>query len=146
MRGLSLYSLQKGQCNGGQGNTMTCTLPTFTSSANTLADISYSVVFGDAAGPNRMLAGLRLEYKPDPVFATDGTALMPTEFSPGSGAALTITVSLIHFLCHAIPQSVCCISNSGTKYWVSGKLCLCLRKPQTAFLSSPFLFPHNMIC
>ncbi|CAI8038569.1 Plexin-A4 [Geodia barretti] len=56
-----------------------------------LTNISYAVRFGDAPGPNRTRAELTLESRPDPVFPEDGTALSQTEFSPGSGAPLTIS-------------------------------------------------------
>ena len=88
----AVYSLQEvGRCNGREGNTMICSLPRFTTQE--LTYISYTVRFGDAPGPNRTRAELTLESRPDPVFPEDGTALSQTEFSPGSGAALTISVS-----------------------------------------------------
>jgi plexin A len=80
-----------GRCNGRKGNTMICSLPRFTTQEPDLSNISYTVRFGDAPGPNRTRAELTLESRPDPVFPEDGTALSQTEFSPGSGAALTIS-------------------------------------------------------
>ena len=91
----AVYSLQEevGRCNGAVGNTMICSLPRFTTQEPDLTNISYTVRFGDAPGPNRTRAELTLESRPDPVFSEDGTALSQTEFFPGSGAPLTISVS-----------------------------------------------------
>ena len=73
---------------------MICSLPSFTTQEPHLTNVSYTVIFGDAPGPNGTRAQLTLESRPDPVFPEDGTALSQTEFFPGSGAPLTISVSL----------------------------------------------------
>ncbi|CAI8056125.1 Plexin-A4 [Geodia barretti] len=51
---------------GAQGNTMICSLPSFTTQEPHLTNISYTVIFGDAPGPNRTRAELTLESRPDP--------------------------------------------------------------------------------
>ena len=72
---------------------MICNLPSFTSSESDLTNISYTVIFGAAPGPNRTRTQLTLESRPNPTFAMDGSALSQTEFSAGSGGPLGISVS-----------------------------------------------------
>ena len=72
---------------------MICNLPNFTISESDLTNISYTVIFGDAPGPNRTRMQLTLELRPNPTFLEDGSALSQTEFSPGSGGPLEISVS-----------------------------------------------------
>ena len=70
-----------------------CTLPSFKTSGSELkSNISYTLKYGAAPGPDLTVEALTINMRPDPVFAEDGSALSPTEFLSGVGGLLRITV------------------------------------------------------
>ena len=74
--------------------TVTCVLPSFVSTTLALTNISYNIRVGFARGPHLISEALTLSAVPDPVFATDGSAIMGnSEHVIGSGALLVIEVS-----------------------------------------------------
>ena len=61
---------------------MMCLLPNFTTSGSELkSNISYTVMFGSAPGPDLTVEELTLSVRPDPVFAEDGSALSDNQVS-----------------------------------------------------------------
>ena len=74
------------------GTVLTCIVPPLTSST-VRANVSYTVRFGNAPGPDLASSDLTLDVAPNPSFARDGSALEDSEFSAGEGGLLTITVS-----------------------------------------------------
>ena len=76
--------------------TVMCTLPSFTVSGPELkSNISYTLKYGAAPGPDLTVEALTINMRPDPVFAEDGSALSPTVFFSGRGGLLRINVSLL---------------------------------------------------
>jgi len=74
--------------------TVTCVSPSFLSTTLALTNISYNIRVGYALGPHQISEALTLSAVPDPVFATDGSAIMGnSEHVIGSGAPLMIEVS-----------------------------------------------------
>ena len=74
-----------------------CILPSFTRQDSELrSNVSYTVRFGAAPGPDLTVEELTINMRPDPFFEEDGTALFSsTEFEPGVGGLLRITVSIM---------------------------------------------------
>ena len=96
---ITLYSIQGGLCNGSSGTQLVCIVPAFTaasSSSETRSNISYTVKFGAAPGPDLTDTMLTLDLRPDPVFAEDGSALERREFPAGEESVLRISVSISH--------------------------------------------------
>ena len=82
-------------CSVKDTNTLECLLPNFSTVDSDLkSNISYTVRYGGAPGPDLTLTELVLHQRPNPYFPEDGSALSPTEFSPGTTGLLRITVSL----------------------------------------------------
>ena len=82
-------------CSVKDTNILVCLLPSFSTVDSDLkSNISYTVRYGGAPGPDLTLTELVLHQRPDPTFPEDGSALSPTEFSPGTTGLLRITVSL----------------------------------------------------
>ena len=76
--------------------TLMCTLPSFKTSGPELkSNISYTLKYGAAPGPDLTVEALTINIRRNPVFAEDGSALSPTEFLSGTGGLLRITVSLL---------------------------------------------------
>ena len=75
--------------------TMACVIPSFMSDTQLPTNVSYTIRIGDAPGPNLTKAALTLSVVPDPIFATDGSAIVGgSEQTIGSGALLVINVSV----------------------------------------------------
>ena len=78
-------------CSVKDTNTLECLLPNFSTVDSELkSNISYTVRYG----PDQTLTELVLHQRPNPTFPEDGSALSPTEISPGTTCLLRITVSL----------------------------------------------------
>ena len=92
-----LLTEQGGECSIAENSTtLMCTLPSFTMSRPELkSNISYTLKYGAAPGPDLTVEALTINMRPNPVFAEDGSGLSPTEFSSGTGGLLRITVSLL---------------------------------------------------
>ena len=74
-----------------------CTLPSFTTSGPELkSNISYTLKYGAAPGPDLTVEALTINMRPNPVFAEGGSALSPTEFLSGTGGLLRITVRVYY--------------------------------------------------
>lgn len=54
---------------------MTCVIPSFTSAMELPTNVSYTIQVGNASGPDLTNKNLTLSVVPDPIFATDGSAL-----------------------------------------------------------------------
>ena len=74
---------------------MTCIVPNTTISEMAIANISYTVRIGAAAGPDLTREDLTLDLRPNPVFAEDGSALESNELTGGGTTILRITVRKI---------------------------------------------------
>lgn len=75
--------------------TMTCVSPSYLGTAPQLTNISYTIQVGYALGPNLLNESLTITAVPDPIFATDGTAIIGNiAHVIGSGTLLRIKVSL----------------------------------------------------
>ena len=73
--------------------TLLCTLPSFTTSGPELkSNISYTLKYGAAPGPDLTVETLTIAVRPNPAFTEDGSALFPTTFSSGTGGLLRIIV------------------------------------------------------
>ena len=71
---------------------MICVIPPF--EVNGLpSNISYTIQVGAAPGPNLTDGRLTLDVRPNPMFATDGRAIIDNEIVAGEGGLLTIRVS-----------------------------------------------------
>ena len=82
-------------CSVKDTNTLQCVLPSFTTVDSEMkSNIGYTVRYGGAPGPDLTLTEVVLHQRPNPYFPEDGSALFPTEFSPGTTGLLRITVSL----------------------------------------------------
>ena len=99
MRGC--FPTQGGFCNANGPSVMTCLVPNTTSDLT--SNISYTVRFGSAPGPDLTSVELTLDLRPNPVFAENGSALVDNEFLAGEGGLLEIKVSLsvsdLHVCC-----------------------------------------------
>lgn len=72
---------------------LTCIVP-YTPTSQIMSNISYTVMYGLAPGPDITMDLLVLQVRPNPVFDEEGDAFVSTtSFSPGSGAPLTLRVS-----------------------------------------------------
>ena len=96
---------------------MTCVTPSFTSAAGLPANISYIIRAGYAPGPDLTNEALTLQAVPDPVFATDGSAIVifvgASEHEIGSGILLiNVCVHLSMFCCGCSDEFVCSL------YWL----------------------------
>ena len=57
-------------------------------------NVSYTIIIGDAPGPDLTNEALTLSVVPDPIFVKDGSAIVGgSEHTIGSGALLVINVS-----------------------------------------------------
>ena len=75
--------------------TMACVIPSFMSATQLPTNVSYTIRVGDAPGPDLTNEALTLKMVPDPIFATDGSAIVGgSEHTVGSGALLVINVSV----------------------------------------------------
>ena len=75
--------------------TMACVIPSFMSDTQLLTNVSYTIQVGDAPGPDLTNEALTLSVVTDPIFATDGSAIVGgSEHTIGSGALLVINVSV----------------------------------------------------
>ena len=73
-----------------------CTLPSFTTSGPELkSNVSYTLKYGAAPGPDLTVEALIINMRPNPVFAEDGSALH-TELLSSTGGPLGITVRVYY--------------------------------------------------
>ena len=70
---------------------MRCLVPNINLTAPQ-SNVSYTVLFGAAQGPDLTREELTLDLRPDPVFAEDGSALEDNQFTTGEITLLRITV------------------------------------------------------
>ena len=86
-----------GPCNASGSTTLMCVVPNFTrlDSEVPISNISYTVKYGAAPGPDLRVEELTIDVRPNPVFKEDGSALSQSEFIPGVVGLLKITVSFI---------------------------------------------------
>ena len=84
------YSTQGGFCNASSSSVMTCLVPNTTSDLT--SNISYTVRFGSAPGPDLTSVELTLDLRPNPVFAEDGSALVDNDLSDNDRLNLTVCV------------------------------------------------------
>ena len=75
--------------------TMICVIPGFMSATQLPTNVSYTIQVGDAPGPDLTNEALTLSVVPDPIFATDGSAIVgDSEHIIGLDALLVINVSV----------------------------------------------------
>ena len=92
---LSFPNAQGVVCSVKDTNTLECLLPSFTTVDSEMkSNISYTIRYGGAPGPDLTLTELVLHQRPNLTFPEDGSALSPTEFSPGTTGLLRMTVSI----------------------------------------------------
>ena len=77
-----------------------CVVPNFTrlDSELLMRNISYTVKYGAAPGPDLRVEELTIDVRQNPFFKEDGSALSQSEFIPGVGGLLRITVSIIFMM------------------------------------------------
>ena len=114
-----------GPCNASGSTTLMCVVPNFTrldsevlmrNISYTKSNVSYTVRYGAAPGPDLRVEELTIDVRPNPVFKEDGSALSQSEFTPGVGGLLRITVSIILITQarHALLYQNGCISQNNT--------------------------------
>ena len=94
-----------------------CVVPNFTrlDSEVPISNVSYTVKYGAAPGPDLRVEELTIDVRQNPVFKEDGSALSQSEFIPGVGGLLRITVSIILITQaqHALLYQNGCISQNN---------------------------------
>ena len=95
-----------------------CVVPNFTrlDSELLMRNISYTVKYGAAPGPDLTVDELTIDVRQNPFFEEDGSALSQSEFTPGVFGLLRITVSIILITQarHALLYQNGCISQNNT--------------------------------
>ena len=88
-----------GPCIASGSTTLVCVVPNFTrlDSEVPKSNVSYTVKYGAAPGPDLRVEELTIDVRQNPVFKEDGSALSQSEFTPGVGGLLRITVNIILF-------------------------------------------------